>query len=696
MSLSFADSHVNMKPRQIIITEQTIAPAMTQDPSQTTNDIAIALNHCNDMLKHRRPDLAEQQCREVLAIYPNDISTLTTLATALRLQQRYQEAIKLLLPAIAQTDDVASARQELGLCYAAMGDNDHAQIQLQRAVSLDPSLALSWRMLGDIYLAQEKTELAEAAFQQHLKNSSQDPELIASIELLNQKKVALAEQKCRSYLKRQPTDVNAIRLLAEIAIQLKVYDDAEHLLQRCLELAPDFHLARFNYANALSGRQKPLEALSQLDILEQRDPGKPSHMMLKASVLTQIGKYPEAIALFEKLLEDFSPQANTLMGYGHALKTIGRQQEAITAYQKAIEKRADLGDAYWSLANLKTFSFSDQHIDAMKAMVASGQCNRDDFFHLCFALGKALEDRKHYDLAFSYYAKGNSVKKKQERYRFEQNHRIIQRTQASCQRELFDNNRGSGNQATDPIFIVGLPRSGSTLLEQILSSHSQVDGTKELPDIIAMTRRIGAPAEKNTPPLYPAILHELSQQQLQELGDEYLARAKVQRGQAPFFIDKMPNNFFHIGFIQLILPNAKIIDARRHPMDACFSGYKQLFASGQRFSYGLTDIGLYYQHYLELMDHWDQVLPDKVLKVQYEDVIADTEQQVRRILDYCGLEFEAACLNFHQNKRAVRTASSEQVRQPINKKGLDQWRPFEAHLDELKTALGPALQRYPI
>ena len=408
-----------------------------------------------------------------------------------------------------------------------------------------------------------------------------------------------------------------------------------------------------------------------------------------------MGNYEEALAVYEQIVSRYKPPAKVIMSHGHALKTVGQQAKAIAAYEQAIAMEPTLGEAYWSLANLKTFRFSDEQIASMEAMLQSQQAKRADYYHLCFAMGKALEDREAFEKSFHFYDKGNQLKKKLEGYDREENHQNTQR-QISCFNQQFITERPTGCPVADPVFIVGLPRSGSTLLEQILASHSLVDGTKELPDIIALTRRLGERKKKAQVSKYPEILAKLTPEQLTELGEEYLQRASIQRGSAPYFIDKMPNNFAHIGFIHSILPNAKIIDARRHPMDACFSGFKQLFASGQRFTYGLDDIGHYYRDYVELMDHWDTVLPGKVLRVHYEEVIADPEQQIRRLLEHCGLAFEESCLNFHQTDRAVRTASSEQVRQPIYKSSVEQWRHFSPYLGELKQALGPVLERYPL
>jgi hypothetical protein len=375
---------------------------------------------------------------------------------------------------------------------------------------------------------------------------------------------------------------------------------------------------------------------------------------------------------------------------------VGQQESAIAAYRQAAELQPGFGDAWWSLANLKTFRFTDTDLDIMRRELRCADNSMEDHINLSFALGKALDDRGQFGESFQCYDLGNRAKIKQEGYSADSNQANVQRLISVCSANLMTAPEGGGCQAPDPIFIVGLPRSGSTLLEQIVASHSQVDGTKELPDILRIVRRLGGQRKASEMSKYPAILQETSDEQWRELGEEYLESTRIQRGDAPFFIDKMPNNFFHVGLISRILPRAKIIDARRHPMAACFSGFTQLFAKGQPFSYGLSNVGRYYRDYVELMDHWDQVLPGKVLRVHYEDVVADTETQIRRVLQHCGLPFEQACLAFHQTERPVRTASSEQVRQPIYNSGLDHWRHYEDHLEELKKALGPILQRYPL
>jgi tetratricopeptide (TPR) repeat protein len=385
------------------------------------------------------------------------------------------------------------------------------------------------------------------------------------------------------------------------------------------------------------------------------------------------------------------------MSYGHTLKTVGRLEESIEAYRKCIRLSPEVGEAYWSLANLKTFRFSDEDIDNMRQQVTSEGGDADDQSHLAFALGKALEDRGDYDESFHFYRRGNAIRRIEHRHNPQVNVLDSVRQVRTFDKTFFEQREGWGCHSAEPIFVVGLPRAGSTLLEQILASHSQVEGTTELQDIIAISRKLGGRSRQNPAGKYPEILAQMSAEEFRELGESYLETTRIQRTGSPFFIDKMPNNFRHIGLIHLILPNSKIIDARRHPMGGCFSGFKQLFAHGQTFTYGLEDIGKYYRDYVRLMDHWDAVLPGRVHRVQYEDMVSDTENQIRALLDYCGLEFEEQCLRFYETERAVRTPSSEQVRKPIYKEGMEQWRNYEAHLGPLKEALGPEIrERYSI
>jgi tetratricopeptide (TPR) repeat protein len=413
-----------------------------------------------------------------------------------------------------------------------------------------------------------------------------------------------------------------------------------------------------------------------------------------------LGDHERALRLYRELVADASQtvQVSELhLSIAHSLKALGRQQEAIDAYRTAAAVRPSYGDAYWSLANLKTYRFTDEEISQMRSQEAAQTTAWTDRFHLCFALGKALEDRSEFAGSFRYYERGNALKKSRSSYRPEPVERNTRLQKAICTREFFAAResfaarevRGSAGTLPGgiPIFVVGLPRSGSTLLEQILASHSQVEGTMELADIPRLVLELQGREIDSENPRYPRVLAELEAEDFRRMGAAYLNDTRIYRTGKPFFIDKMPNNFRHLGLIHLILPNAKIIDARRNAMACCFSNFKQLFAAGQEFTYSLEDIGRYYRTYLELMAHWDSVLPGRVLRVEHEEVVENLEANVRRILDFCGLEFEPQCVEFYKTERSVRTASSEQVRRPIFKEGINQWRSFEPWLGPLKDVL---------
>jgi tetratricopeptide (TPR) repeat protein len=519
-------------------------------------------------------------------------------------------------------------------------------------------------------------------------------ELFAAAEHLVDGQIGEAETICRKALKRDPFNVDAMCLLGDIGIRMGMLADAENLLSRCLELAPDFHQARGHYANLLFKKQHYDAALFQLDLLAKALPAHHAHMVLRANIYIRVGRNDDALAVYRNVAAVQPDSVPLQMSLGHTLKTLGHQAEAIDAYRLAAHLDPSHGDAFWSLANLKTYRFDEADINAMRLAAQSEEIDRENFLHLCFALGKALEDRGDYDEAFSHYRRGNAVRRRSVPYNADVNHQEMQALQDFFTDEQITRSAGSGNPDPAPIFILGLPRAGSTLIEQILASHSLVEGTQELPDIISMARRLAGNSKGDANTAYPDILAEMSPSQLRALGDEYLERTRVHRTGTPYFIDKMPNNFAHIGMIHLILPNATIIDARRNPMDCCFSNYKQLFAQGQNFTYSLSDIGRYYVDYLALMRHWDRVLPGRVIRIINEELIVDPEIQIRRLLDSCGLPFEQACLEFHKNNRAVRTASSEQVRQPVNASGVDRWRKFEPHLESLKLPLGSAMDEY--
>ncbi|MEM6899288.1 MAG: sulfotransferase, partial [Pseudomonadota bacterium] len=446
---------------------------------------------------------------------------------------------------------------------------------------------------------------------------------------------------------------------------------------------------RLDYIHVLRKRQKFAEALAQAKALFERDPENPVFASHYAIESMQTGEYDRALGLFENILTRIPGDPSTLTSRGHALKTAGHHEKAIASYREAVAAHPDHGDAWYALANLKTYRFSDDELAAMTAQVEKSNLTHMSRVHFCFALGKAYEDLSDYDEAFSWYARGNELKRTQTRYTTQQMKSELEAQKRLCTGELFAYRSGAGCEADDPIFIVGLPRAGSTLIEQILASHSQIDGTLELPNILSLAHRLRGRKHLSEASQYPQILHDLGADDLKSLGQEYIDTTRIHRKGAPFFTDKMPNNFRHLGLIHLILPNAKIIDARRDPLDCCWSGFKQLFAEGQEFTYSLEDIGQYYREYVDLMGHWDRVLPEgRILRLQHEALIDDFEGQVRQLLDYCGLEFETACLEFYKTDRAVRTASSEQVRQPISRAGQGNWRPFQHHLAPLREALG--------
>ena len=661
-----------------------------------SGDLQTALKNAADLLAHD-PRLAEEQAHEILKVYPDSVAATRILAAAFRMQKMPQKGLDVLTPLLAGQADSPGILHEIAQCQGGVGRGDDAIRNLRKAVEIDPKHAAAWQSLGHQLAVAGDEEGSSQAFQRHFELSTPHPELVEATRLLGDGKLGKAERIVRDLLKKHPTDVSAIRVLADIGFKMGQLKDASHLLERCLELAPDFHVARHSYAMILMRRQKPEAAIHEAEKLLALEPNNPNFLTLKAAVLNRIGDQAGALEIYERVLKNYPNQARAQMSYGHTLKTVGRLDEAIEAYKKCIHLSPEVGEAYWSLANLKTFRFSDEDIDDMRKQVTSEGGDADDQSHLAFALGKALEDRKGYDESFKYYRRGNAIRRVGHRHNPKVNVLESLRQVRALPREFFEQRKGWGCQAPDPIFVVGLPRAGSTLLEQILASHSQVQGTSELMDIITISRALGNKNRKNPSGKYPEVLAELTEERFREEGESYLETTRIQRTDTPFFIDKMPNNFRHIGLIHLILPNSKIIDARRHPMGGCFSGFKQLFAHGQTFTYDLEDIGKYYRDYVKVMDHWDAALPGRVHRVQYEEMVADTEAQIRALLDYCELDFEEQCLRFYESDRAIRTPSAEQVRKPIYKEGLEQWRNFETHLDPLKEALGPEIrQRYSI
>ena len=624
----------------------------------------------------------------LLVEVPENRDVLYMIAVAQRYLHRTQEALATLDRLEKLHPAYSRLYQERGHCYVGLRQAEPAIAAFLRAVNINPALPASWQLLNGLYKMTGQAENAAMAAAHVEKLASLPPEVVTATSMFSDGEIFPAERMVRDFLLKHGDHVEAMRLLAKIGMKLDVLDDAEILLAAALQLAPDYHAARHDYAIVLLQRHKHEQSLQEIERLLRVDPNNRGFRVTHASAYVGLGQHERAIEIYRGILAE-TPQAPDIhLSVAHALKTMGKQQEAINAYRTAIDCRPSFGDAYWSLANLKTYRFAPGDIAQMRVQEQSPHIALDDRFHLCFALGKALEDRAEYAESFQYYERGNALKKEQLRFRIEPLERNTRLQKQVCTREFFAARQGVGHPSDEPIFIVGLPRAGSTLLEQILASHSQVEGTLELPDILRMVADLqGRDPDQANPP-YPAVLADMDAAALRRLGQKYLDDTRIYRTDKPRYIDKMPNNFRHVGLMHLILPKARIIDARREPMACCFSNFKQLFASGQEFTYSMEDIARYYRTYVEIMQHWDEVLPGRVLRVQHEDVVEDLEGSVRRLLDFCGLEFEPACLEFYKNERSVRTASSEQVRRPIFKEGLDQWRYFEPWLGPLQEHLG--------
>lgn len=628
-----------------------------------------------------------------------DAEVVYVKAVCLRKLKRNTDAMQALEQVLVLNPGYARAYQELGHIFVGEAKYSNAIIAFEQATNIDAALIASWRSLVSLYEKTGETTKIENAKNQLFQLEQLPPALQAVKSHLNRGNIEEADEICRAFLRENKTHVEAMRLLASIGVRVKILDDAEFLLASAVEFEPDHVGARFDYSNVLLKRQKFGKAHEIAKELVALRPQETEFRSLLASTTTGIGETEQGIKLYQELIDSTPNSEQFYLLMGHAQKTSGDIKAAIRSYQTLYQHKPDFGDAFWSLANTKTYRFSDSEIAHMQDYRDRSDTSDADKVHFHFALGKALEDNKDFDGAFAAYSAGNGLNKQLLKYPSGDICKRVDHQILRCNTELFDRLADKGHSSAEPIFILGLPRSGSTLLEQVLASHSQVDGTLELPNILGFVHRFQGREkiriDEEAP--YPKILAEIDEKQFADLGQQYIEDTKVFRQGAPFFIDKMPNNFLHVGLIKLILPNAKVIDARRHPMACCFSNFKQLFAEGQEFTYSLEDIGEYYRSYLKVMDHWDEVLPGFVLKVQHEDVVADLETQVRRILDFCGLEFEASCLEFYKTERNVRTPSSEQVRQPIYKTGLEQWRNFESHLAPLLTALGPeVLERYPV
>jgi tetratricopeptide (TPR) repeat protein len=658
-------------------------------PISAASPVEMEVRRIRALLESGRFDAALAAGETLAAAVPENRDVLYMIAVSQRYLKRIPDALATLARLERHHPNFSRLFQERGHCYVTMRDAPRAIDAFLSAVNLNAALPASWRTLETLYrMTGEAENAAKAAA--HVATLAQLPtEIVTATGMFAEGELVLAEGLVRTYLLKHGDHVEAMRLLARIGLAQDVLDDAETLLEAVLARAPDYRAARYDYVIALLRRHKHVHAIAELEKLLQLDPGNRVYRTTYATASVGLGDHERALRLYRELLVDAPQAADLHLSVAHSLKTLGRQQEAIESYRASAAVRPSYGDAYWSLANLKTFKFTDDEISRMRAEEAAASTASEDRYHLCFALGKAFEDAGEFSESFRYYERGNELKKSAGRYRPQPVERNTRLQTAICTREFFASRRGVGCSSPDPIFIVGLPRSGSTLLEQILASHSKVQGTMELADIPRMVLELQGRGPDIENPRYPRVLAELNPEDLRELGEKYIGDTRVYRTAKPFFIDKMPNNFRHIGLMHLILPNAKIIDARRSAMACCFSNFKQLFAAGQEFTYGLEDIGRYYRTYVELMAHWDSVLPGKVLRVEYEDVVDNLEANVRKILQFCNLEYEPQCMEFYKTERSISTASSEQVRRPIFKDSLEQWRNFEPWLGPLKDALGP-------
>jgi tetratricopeptide (TPR) repeat protein len=658
-------------------------------PARAVSEVESEVARIRGMMDKGQLAAALSSAQALLARVPENRDVLYLIAVSQRHLNRLPAALSTLERCAQLHPGYSRLYQERGHCHIAAHNPGAALEAYLAAVRINAALPASWRALEVLFRSAGCETEAKNAAMHAAQLARLPPAVVTATGLFADGEIYAAEAVIRDFLVRNPDHVEGMRLLAQIGMKLEIYDDAEFLLESVLAFDPDHQAARHEYVQALLARHKSQQALDETRVLLRHDPEDRNYRTLYASACVALGMYDEALEVYRDLLKGAPRAAALHLSIAHALKTIGRQTEAVAAYRAAAMAAPGFGDAYWSLANLKTYRFTDAELTEMHHYAQQAATAPVDRYHLCFALGKALEDRGDYRQSFEHYQRGNELKLAELRFRMEPVERTARAQMSLCTREFFAARAGFGAPQADPIFIVGLPRAGSTLLEQILASHSKVEGTLELADIPRLVNTLQGRGYDESNPRYPAVLADLDAKDCIRFGEKYLADTKVHRTGKAFFIDKMPNNFRHIGFIHLILPNAKIIDARRSPMACCFSNFKQLFASGQEFTYGLDNIARYYRCYFDLMEHWNEALPGKVLRVNHEEVVADLDANVRRILEFCGLDFEPACLEFYKTERNVRTASSEQVRRPIYKEGLDQWRHFEPWLTPLKEALGP-------
>ena len=655
------------------------------------NDQTYNMEKIHKSVKEYRFDEALLLIRKNLTKDSEHKDSLYLAAVCYRYLKQFNLSKDFLKRLLTVAPDMGRAYQELGHLHRDSGNEQQAIVYYRQATDHNPALLASWKILYNFYDKTQNKTSAKYSLDK-IKDLEALPKVLLHInQILHEGNIKEAEFKCRQFLKKNPTNTHAMGLLSDIASKLGHLEDAEFLLEKAVSFNPKDPEIRKKYLLILRKRQKFTQTMEQANILCEQYPNNLAYKAQKAIEIMQNGDHEQSIVLLEEILDKAPFDPNTLTAKGHAEKTLGRTEDAINSYQSAYKSKNDHGEAYFSLANLKTYTFNDDEISQMNNQVNRIDISLQDRVYFHFALSQGFESKGNYDESFYHLESGNKIKSELVKYSIERMDKELQSQIDVCTNSFFDNLGEGGHHAKDPIFILGLPRSGSTLIEQILASHSMIDGTLELPNILTMAQELRGDDIYGLEGKYPEVLKQLDKTKRKELGQRFIDETQMHRKNAPMFTDKMPNNFRHIGLIHLILPNAKIIDARRYPLDCCFSMFKQLFAQGQEFSYGLEQAANYYNGYIELMNHWDNVLPGKVLRVNNEDVIDDLETQVRRILEYLDLPFEESCINFHKTDRSVRTASSEQVRQPINRKGMGRWKPYAKHLKPLLNTLNKNL-----
>ncbi|MBV8144176.1 MAG: sulfotransferase [Gammaproteobacteria bacterium] len=659
---------------------------------QPQADLTGRLRRAHALLRTGRAGTAEGLLRALETQFPGEVNCLWLLGVALLDQDKVSESIATLERVSDSAPDFANARVDLARAYQRGGNPEKARQEVRRILEATPHHHRAWLAYGDALVDLGKYEEARVAFDRARLTEPHRERVEAATAALVADERRKAEEMFRDILRDDPGHVAALCGLAALSLSADRPRDAERLLRHALKQSSYIPLAYRGLGPALVQLGKLKEAEAAARHLERIEPESPQTWVMTAAIATRLLRQEQALAAYERAAQLKPDEVGLRTSAGHVQKTLGRRRDSEASYKAALQLDPGRAEAYWSLADLKNYTFSDQEISAMQRLLATDKRDRSNEAQLHFALGRAFEHRRDYEKAFAHYAEGNALRHLDAPFDIEGFERRSARIRAFFDQAFFADRHGNGEPSHAPIFIIGLPRSGSTLLEQILASHSQVEGTMELPNVLNMVAEFDdlAPSRDG----YPDTVARASVEQLTALGRRYLEETAPLRSGRARFTDKLPNNFSHIGLIRAILPHATIIDARRHPMDACFSTFKQYFAEGQTFSYDLTDLGRYYRCYLSLMDHWDAALPGKVLHVQYEALVAEPEANIRRLLEHCGLPFEPACLSFHETRRAVRTASAEQVRQPLYSSGVGYWRHFERQLEPLRLALGDCLKRF--